>query len=73
MDKIKAILNEYMPKGCPFKNYTLYDLLTDMIYSYSWKIKGKITITEFIKLLQDEGNIYMITYGNDILKLIEEV
>jgi hypothetical protein len=44
-----------------------------MIYSYSWKIKGKITITEFIKLLQDEGNIYMITYGNDILKLIEEV
>lgn len=67
-------LSQYTPKGCPFDNYTLMDLLKDFIQAYSWKItRGTaMSIKVFIELLQLEGYIHSITYGDDIISLIED-
>lgn len=53
--------------------YTLYDLLKDLIFAYSWKIdRGyTMTITDFIKLLQKQKYTKAIVYGDDIIRLIE--
>jgi hypothetical protein len=66
-------LRSYSPQGCPFVGYTLYDLLKDLIFAYSWKIdRGyTMTITDFIKLLQKQKYIKAIVYGNNIIRLIE--
>lgn len=72
-DHVIKGLRSYSPKGCPFIGYTLYDLLQDLIDMYSWKIdRGyTMTITDFIKLLQNEKYTKAIVYGNDIIRLIE--
>ena len=31
-------LRSYLPQGRPFVGYTLYDLLKDLIFAYSWSI-----------------------------------
>lgn len=69
-----ALLNRYTPKGCPFNDYTLLDLLRDFIQAYSWKITRGTTmsIRVFIKHLQCEGYDKAMTYGDDIINLIEE-
>lgn len=66
-------LSRYTPKGCPFENYTLWDLLRNFIQSYSQKITRGTTmsIKAFIKRLQREGYAYAITYGDDIISLIK--
>lgn len=67
-------LNQYTPKNCPFDDYTLLDLLRDFIQAYSWKITRGTTmsIKAFIKHLQREGYDNAMTYGDDIINLIEE-
>lgn len=67
-------LSQYTPKGCPFDNYTLWDLLRDFVQAYSWKITRGTTmrIKTFIERLQREGYDKAMTYGNDIIKLIED-
>lgn len=70
----KKNLSQYTPKGCPFNNYTLLDLLRDLIQMYSWKItRGTATsIKTFIKQLQREGYDKAMAYGDDIINLIED-
>lgn len=67
-------LSQYTPKGCPFDDYTLLDLLRDFIQAYSWKItRGTaMSVKAFIELLQYEGYAHAVTYGNDIINLIED-
>lgn len=67
-------LSRYRPRGCPFKDYTLLDLLSDFIKMYAWKIycEGKKSIEDFIRLLQAENIIHAVVYGDSIIKLIEE-
>lgn len=66
-------LSQYTPKGCPFDDYTLWDLLKDIIQAYSWKItRGTaMTVKAFIELLQREGYARAVAYGDDIISLIE--
>ena len=63
-------LKMYIPKGCPFSGYTLFDLLMDLINMYSWKVYGKKSIKEFIELLQQQNYSYAVVYGNDIVQIL---
>lgn len=69
-------LENLVPKGCPFDGYSTADLLKDLIGMYSWKILGTIgntiKIVDFIRLLQKENYSYAVTYGNDMIRVIEE-
>ena len=68
-------LDSCTPKGCPHSDYTLLDLLRDFIQAYSWKIdRGHtISLSDFIRLLQAENYAQAIVYGEDMMRIIEEV
>lgn len=68
--KAAESLEKYAPKGCPFKEYTLLDLVKDLL-AYSWKVTGKISISDYIRLLQAEGYAKAIMYGNAIIECLE--
>ena len=60
----------YIPRGCPFKNYTLFDLLEDWINMYSWILdKGqKYSISDFVKQIRsrdDKADIWR--YGHKVI------
>lgn len=60
-------LNRRKPKNCPYNDYTLLDLLKDMVCMYSWRFgKSEISVEEFVKKL---GNytMYMYVFGKDII------
>ena len=64
-------LNSYKPKGCPFNEYTLLDLLQDWFKAYSWELSDKITTIEnFIKMIQNNGESKALVYGNDMINII---
>ena len=67
-------LKRYTPKGCPFDNYTLWDLLKDFIQAYSWKISRgtAMSVKAFIELLQRDGYAHAVAYGDDIISLIKD-
>ena len=67
-------LNRYTPKGCPHSDYTLLDLLKDFIQAYSWKItRGHtMSLSDFIRQLQEENYAHAVVYGNDMMRIIEE-
>ena len=65
-------LKSYTPKGCPFQNYTLFDLLMDFIEMHSWKICGVLGVNDFIRVLQDEKYDKAVVYGNAILSCLSE-
>ena len=61
-------LKAYTPKGCPFTNYTCFDLLEDWITMYGWQIQERETlIVDFIKNLICDGKRI---YKNDLIALI---
>ena len=62
-------LKKATPVGCPFDNYTLFDLLVDLIKMYSWKMdRGKkYTISHFLELT---NNIKAVVYKDVINSLI---
>ena len=68
-------LNSYIPKGCPFADYTLLDLLRDFIQAYDWKItRGEtMSLSDFIRFLQSENYAHAIVYGETMIRIIEEV
>lgn len=68
-------LDSYTPKGCPHPDYTFLDLLRDFIQAYDWKIeRGQtISLSDFIQLLQRERYAHAIVYGEDMMRIIEEV
>lgn len=55
--KIKKLLEGAKPKGCPFYDYTMFDLLSDWIKMYSWQLQRnkKIALTDFIKWIRVDG------------------
>ena len=68
-------LNSYTPKGCPHSDYTLLNLLRDFIQAYDWKItRGEtMSLSDFIRFLQSENYAHAVVYGNDMMRIIEEV
>ena len=55
------VMNSSRPLGCPFPNYTYFDLLKDLINMYDWKLsfnKG-YTLSEFLTICNDaKADIY---------------
>lgn len=70
--KAVSILDNMIPKGCPFLDYTMLDLLFDLINMYSWKIPcGEMPIAEYIRFLQNDKEIKSVVYGNVFIKVFE--
>lgn len=62
-------LRAYRPKGCPFKDYTMLDLLKDWINMYSWQITQRnISLVDFIKNINGDGKISV--YGDSMIELL---
>lgn len=72
-NKVAERLSEYVPRGCPFKDYTLLDLLKDLVRMYGYHLEWHqtMTMTEFIRYLMGI-NIHAKVYGEAIIQLIEE-
>lgn len=57
LTKTKDFLEVVKPKGCPFHNYSMFDLLWDWIGMYSWQMERnkKIPLTEFVRKINTDG------------------
>lgn len=82
-DKLKYILNKDIvetlkklePTGCPFKFYTMFDLLDDIISIHYMSILQpgeNISIIEYIKRLQARNEAYSVVYGKFYIDLINK-
>lgn len=65
-------LKMYVPRGCPFKNYTLFDLLKDWIAMYSWVLdrNKRYSLSDFIRIIRSR-DVKANIYGDAIIKLLE--
>ena len=55
--KTKEFLESVKPKGCPFNNYSMFDLLWDWIGMYCWQMEHnkKIPLAEFVRKINTDG------------------
>ena len=55
--RTKKLLESVKPKGCPFYDYTMFNLLSDWIKMYSCQLQRnkKILLTDFIKWIRTDG------------------
>lgn len=69
---VKETLATYKPKGCPFGNYSMLNLLHDWLGMYSWQLpKNKpMSLVECIKRLDTDGKSI---YTESMIRLIEAV
>ena len=73
-NKAAERLSKYVPRGCPFKGYTLLDLLKDLVRMYGYRLEWyqTMTITEFIRYLMSIEEAHAKVYGEAIIQIIEE-
>lgn len=69
---VKEILTEFKPKGCPFGNYSMLNLLQDWLGMYSWQLlKNKpMSLVECVERLDTDGTSI---YKESMIRLIEAV
>ncbi len=67
---IVNVLKQFKPRRCPFKDYTMFDLLIDWVRMYSWQLdrNHKYSLTEFVKKIHGDGKI--IVYSTAMLELL---
>lgn len=61
LKKTKEFLEAFKPKGCPFYDYSMFDLLQDWIKAYSWQIERnkKMSLADFVrKIKTDQKYVY---------------
>ena len=71
LTKTKELLEKVKPSGCPFYDYSMFNLLSDWIQMYSWQMERnkKIPLAEFVRKIRTDGKrIYKDSMIN-ILKL----
>lgn len=64
-------LKSFRPKGCPFENYSMLDLLKDWVNMYSWQIvqrNKQIPLADFIKSINGDGKVLL--YGQTMIDLL---
>ena len=69
--KVMENLKSYKPKGCPFKNYSMLNLLKDWVNMYSWQIvqmNKQISLVDFIKNINGDGKVLL--YGKAMIDLL---
>lgn len=69
----KAMINltSCRPEGCPFADYSMFDLLKDWISMYSWQIvqmNKQIALADFIKNIYGDGKVLL--YGQAMIDLL---
>ena len=72
-EDIRETLSRLVPVGCPFKNYSMFDLLVDWITMYDWIIygMGEISLVDFIEILKKRGYDMVLAYGNAIINILK--
>lgn len=72
-NKAAERLSEYVPRGCPFKDYTLLDLLKNLVRMYGYHLEWyqTMTMTEFIWHLIGV-DVHAKVYGEAMIQIIEE-
>ena len=72
-EDIRETLSRLVPVGCPFKNYSMFDLLVDWITMYDWIIygMGEISLVDFIEILKKRGYVNVLAYGNAIINILK--
>ena len=70
----KETLGRLVPVGCPFKNYSMFDLLVDWVTMYDWIIYGvgEISLVYFIEILKKRGYASVLAYGDAIINILKE-
>lgn len=68
--KTKEFLESVKPKGCPFDDYSMFDLLEDWIGMYSWQIERnkKISLTEFVRSIKTDAKF---VYKEPMIQILE--
>lgn len=64
-------LKSFKPKGCPFENYSMLDLLKDWIDMYSWQVAQRnkeIPLIDFVKNIN--GDEKVLLYGKNTIDLL---
>ena len=63
-------LKQYIPIGCPFKKYTMFDLLTDWIKMYSWQIEKYVvySLIDFVKSISGDAKVEI--YRSSMIELL---
>lgn len=64
-------LKTFKPKGCPFEDYSMLDLLKDWVNMYSWQIVNRnkqIPLVDFIKSINGDGKVLL--YGESMINLL---
>ena len=64
----KEQLERVYPKGCPFQNYSMFDLLMDWIKMYSWQIRSSVpmSLIDSVKANKD-----LVMNKEEIIKLLK--
>lgn len=57
LTKTKEFLESVKPKGCPFYDYSMFNLLSGWIQMYSWQMERnkRIPLVEFVKEIRTDG------------------
>lgn len=69
--KVMENLKTFKPKGCPFEDYSMLDLLKDWVNMYSWQIVNRnkqIPLADFIKSINGDGKVLL--YGESMINLL---
>ena len=69
--KVMENLKTFKPKGCPFEDYSMLDLLKDLVNMYSWQIVNRnkqIPLADFIKSINGDGKVLL--YGESMINLL---
>ena len=55
--KTMGFLKSVKPKGSPFYNYSMFDLLQDWVRMYSWQMERnkKIPLADFVRHIKTDG------------------
>ena len=72
-EDIRETLSRLVPVGCPFKNYSMFDLLVDWVTMYGWIIYGmeEISLVDFIEILKKRGYATVLAYGGAIINILK--
>lgn len=63
-------LKAHKPKGCPFENYSMFDLLIDWVKMYSWQLLGKFSLLDFIRKIEGDGKVNLYREDMEVLLTI---
>lgn len=68
--KTKEFLQKVKPKGCPFCDYSMLDLLLDWVSMYSWQIERnkKMSLADFVRKIRTDGTYI---YKDAMIRILE--